>query len=92
MTIRELINRCWYTQNIIVTNERVDAYNYNWTCRERPSCIRCSPHTLRSEVNKYLLDMEIESFGVIDNDIIIYTKSDIRNPIKTRQTQIGKIA
>lgn len=79
MTVREFTSRVWYSQKIVVIKWReFDFINNNIEERDIPLKAAIeraeyvgTPHELRSVIHSRINEMLIDSYGVIDDTLII---------------------
>lgn len=74
MTVREFTDHLWYTQKIIIIKWKEFDWNDSIDVMESKALMVGENHQLLSIVYDAVNDMSIDSYGVIDNTLIIEVK------------------
>lgn len=74
MTVSEFLGRCWYRTDLVIINWQVfgtvkEAVNIE-QIKEKAIYVG-TPHELNSDIHKNIHNMSLDSYGIIDDYLII---------------------
>ena len=71
MTVREFTGRCWYAQQIVIITWKQFDKCENIDDVLGKALLRCKNYELRSEVYREINNKMVDSYGVMDEYLII---------------------
>lgn len=71
MTVREFFGRCWYRTKLVIIKWQVFEHEYNIEQIKEKAIYVGTPHELNSDIHKNIHNMSLDSYGIIDDYLII---------------------